>query len=88
MIDFRRMLCRQILIQLTSKSSINELQPSAYSKYRLVGDKRFSQHNHFHIIPFFTAVEEIFQRFFMIDLGIHIMAAGEQKTITHPDELL
>ena len=88
MIDFRRMLCRQILIQLASKSSINELQTSAYSKYRLVGGKHFSQQDHFHIIPFFTAVKEFFKRFFVIGFRIHIMAASEQKTVTHPDELL
>jgi len=81
------MLRRKILIQLSSKNGIYKLNPPADPKYGLVVGDGLFQYDGFHPIPFFTAVNEIFQRFFVIDHWRDIMPAGKQKTIAHPHEL-
>ena len=48
----------------------------------------FSQYRNFHLVSFFTAVDEPFQWFFIIDSGINILSTGKKKAITHVHELL
>lgn len=86
-LNCRRVLRRNVLVQCPPKCSVDELDAPAYAENRLVGFYRLSEYDSFHDVPLFAAGNKPLQRFFMVYLRGHIVTTGEQKAIAHPGKL-
>ena len=84
----RRMLCRQILVQRSAQSCIDELDATADPQKRFVSIDGFLKNNSFHPITLRAVGNQSGQRFFAVYLRGNIVSAGKKKTIAHPYKLI